>query len=172
MEEKNSIIIKKYPNRRLYDTNSSRYINLEDVASMVREEKDIKVIDSTTGNDITKDIMLQIISESPYGKDIIPLGLLKNIIALSSNTFKHFMDRVIENQTDFAEKIQKFLWYGIETNPIVGMWLETMKKIKDKESESIETIIKEKEEEIKKLKEEIVALQQALQKQRESNQQV
>lgn len=56
-------LIKKYPNRRLYDTEESRYITLSDVQTLVRQDKDIQVIDSQSGNDITRSILIQIITE-------------------------------------------------------------------------------------------------------------
>ena len=56
-----TIVIKKYPNRRLYDTSGSRYINLEDVAGLVRNGNDVQVVDAQTGEDITRVTLTQII---------------------------------------------------------------------------------------------------------------
>jgi polyhydroxyalkanoate synthesis repressor PhaR len=56
-------LIKKYPNRRLYDTEESRYITLTDVQKLVREGAEIKVVDTQSGDDITRSILIQIINE-------------------------------------------------------------------------------------------------------------
>ena len=61
-------IIKKYPNRRLYDTSSGRYVNLEEVAAMVRQGVDIAVIDARTGNDVTRTVLTQIIVDDAEGR--------------------------------------------------------------------------------------------------------
>jgi len=57
------VVIKKYPNRRLYDTSASRYINLEDIAAFVREGRDLQVVDAQTGEDLTRVTLAQIIME-------------------------------------------------------------------------------------------------------------
>jgi polyhydroxyalkanoate synthesis repressor PhaR len=62
-------IIKKYPNRRLYDTEESRYVTLGDVQHLVRSGTDIKVVDSQTGDDITRSILIQIITDQETGDD-------------------------------------------------------------------------------------------------------
>jgi polyhydroxyalkanoate synthesis repressor PhaR len=165
MDEPLYILIKKYPNRRLYDTGGSRYVNLEDVALMIREEKDIRVVDSSTGNDITKDIMLQIINESPYGKELIPIELLRNLITLGGETIREMMKKMLEDQSELAGRMQKLLWTGIETNPFMGTWLRMLREYQAKDSAQVEAKLKEREKEIEQLRGEINALQQALQKQ-------
>jgi polyhydroxyalkanoate synthesis repressor PhaR len=56
-------VIRKYPNRRLYDTSAGKYVNLEELASMVRNGKDIQVLDAKTGDDLTRVVLTQIIME-------------------------------------------------------------------------------------------------------------
>jgi len=58
------IIIKKYPNRRLYDTSQSQYVNLEYIRHLITDHRDFLVLDSKTSKDLTKSILLQIVSES------------------------------------------------------------------------------------------------------------
>ena len=64
-------IIKKYPNRRLYDTKDSKYITLEDIGILVRENKEFVVIDTKTGKELTKSILLQIIIDKEQNSDSI-----------------------------------------------------------------------------------------------------
>ena len=64
------IVIKKYANRRLYDTSNSRYINLEDIAALVRNGKDVQVVDASSGEDITRVTLTQIIVEDAKGQPV------------------------------------------------------------------------------------------------------
>ena len=57
------VVIKKYENRRLYDTSASRYVNLTDIAVLVRKGFDVRVVDSKTGEDLTRSILMQVIAE-------------------------------------------------------------------------------------------------------------
>jgi len=74
-------IIRKYPNRRLYDTSAGRYVNLDDVAALVRQGAELQVVDAKTGEDVTRVVLTQIIVEDakvqPAG---LPLELLKGLI--------------------------------------------------------------------------------------------
>lgn len=76
------ITIKKYPNRRLYDTSSSQYVNLEYIKGLINDREEFKVIDSKSEDDITKSLLLQIISESEADKNqsLLTNSLLKQLI--------------------------------------------------------------------------------------------
>jgi polyhydroxyalkanoate synthesis repressor PhaR len=81
-----SIIIKKYENRRLYDTSNSRYVNLEDIAQMVREGTEIRVIDAATGEDLTRLVLTQIIVESAKVPDSpFPVDMLRQMVMASGH---------------------------------------------------------------------------------------
>lgn len=73
-------VIRKYENRRLYDTESSRYVNLDELAARVRGGGEFTVEDAKTGRDLTREILFQIILESPGGPDLLPVGMLRRII--------------------------------------------------------------------------------------------
>ena len=62
-----SVIIKKYENRRLYDSTNSRYVNLEEIAQMVRDGIDVQVVDAASGEDLTRMVLTQIIAENAKG---------------------------------------------------------------------------------------------------------
>jgi len=84
--KKNSgtIIIRKYENRRLYDTSKSRYVNLDEVARMVRDGVDIQVIDAANGEDLTRLILTQIIVEEAKEPDsTLPLDMLRQMVIAS-----------------------------------------------------------------------------------------
>jgi polyhydroxyalkanoate synthesis repressor PhaR len=78
------VIIKKYENRRLYDTSNSRYVNLEDIAQMVREGIEVRVIDAASGEDLTRLVLTQIIVENAKASDsAFPLDMLRQMIIAS-----------------------------------------------------------------------------------------
>jgi polyhydroxyalkanoate synthesis repressor PhaR len=74
-------VIRKYPNRRLYDTSAGRYVNLDDVAALVRQGVGIQVVDAKTGEDVTRVVLTQIIVEDAKVQPAaLPLELLKGLI--------------------------------------------------------------------------------------------
>jgi polyhydroxyalkanoate synthesis repressor PhaR len=80
----NTVVIRKYENRRLYDSTNSRYVNLEEVAEMLRRGKDVQVVDAATGEDITRLILTQIIVEGAKAPDSnFPLDILRQMVVAS-----------------------------------------------------------------------------------------
>jgi polyhydroxyalkanoate synthesis repressor PhaR len=73
-------LIKKYSNRRLYDTRRSRYITLEDLAGMIRDGATVKVVDANKGSDLTRLVLTQVILEEQDRLDLLPVDLLHHII--------------------------------------------------------------------------------------------
>ena len=86
------VVIKKYANRRLYDTSSSRYINLEDIAALVRNGKELQVVDANSGDDITRVTLTQIIVEDAKDQPTgLPLELLRQLIVASDRVSQEFI---------------------------------------------------------------------------------
>jgi polyhydroxyalkanoate synthesis repressor PhaR len=86
------VIIKKYGNRRLYDTAASRYVNLEDIARFVREGKEVRVVDAKSGRDLTRVTLTQIITEDAKDKPTgLPLELLRQLIVASDEVRQQFV---------------------------------------------------------------------------------
>jgi len=89
------VIIKKYENRRLYDTTNSRYINQDEIARMIRDGHEIQVLDAATGEDLTRLVLTQIIVENAKGPDSsLPLDILREMVVASGkatqeNTLKY-----------------------------------------------------------------------------------
>ena len=82
--DKKKIIIKKYENRRLYDATHSRYVNLDEVARAVQDGYDVQVLDASTGEDLTRLVMTQIITENAKGPDsAFPLDILREMVVAS-----------------------------------------------------------------------------------------
>ena len=78
-------VIKKYENRRLYDTESSRYVNLDELADMVRRGESVTVHDAKTGRDLTRESLLQVLLSVEGGADLLPIGMLRRIIRAAGN---------------------------------------------------------------------------------------
>ena len=91
-----TIIINKYSSRRLYNTNSSEYVTLEDLYNLINSGKSFKIIDKDTGNEITNQYLLQIISdlENKEGS-VFPQDVLKQIILSYNNTAQKFMPDIL-----------------------------------------------------------------------------
>lgn len=90
-------IIKKYPNRRLYDTEDSRYITLTDVRELVLSKTEFVVIDKRTGDDITRPILLQVISEhEQHGEAIMSEDFLSQVIRSYGKVVPSFMEHYLE----------------------------------------------------------------------------
>ncbi len=105
-----TIVIKKYANRRLYDTSSSRYINLEDIAALVRNGKDLQVVDASTGEDLTRVTLTQIIVEDARGQPSgLPLELLRQLIVASDRVGQEFIMWYLKSAFDAYQKVQSSL---------------------------------------------------------------
>ena len=104
------VVIKKYENRRLYDTAASRYVNLEDVARMVREGVEVQVVDARSGEDLTRVILTQVIMEDAKGHESgLPLDLLRKLIVASDRATHDFLSWYLTTVTDMYQKAQSAL---------------------------------------------------------------
>ena len=101
------VTIKKYANRRLYDTESSAYITLDRLAEMVREGQEFEVVDAKTGEDITRHVLTQIIvDEEARGSTMLPLNFLKQLIGLYGNSMQNFVPSYLEAAMDAFQRNQ------------------------------------------------------------------
>jgi len=101
------IVIKKYANRRLYDTESSTYITLDRLAQMVREGREFEVVDAKSGEDITRSVLTQIIvDEEARGSTMLPTNLLKQLIGLYGNSMQNFVPSYLEAAMDAFQRNQ------------------------------------------------------------------
>ena len=103
-------IIKKYPNRRLYDTESSSYITLEEVRQLVIDGEEFEVRDAKSGDDLTRSVLLQIISEhEETGQPMFTTQLLSQIIRFYGDSMQGFMGSYLEKSLQiFLDQQQKF----------------------------------------------------------------
>ena len=87
------MLVKRYSNRRLYDTQDSRYITLSDLAEKIRQGEDVQVIDAKTGDDLTQATLTQIIMESRGAAKLLPIPLLTQMIRLGDAALAEFLGR-------------------------------------------------------------------------------
>jgi len=105
---KPDVLIRKYSDRRLYDTGASRYVRLGDIARMVRDGADVRVIDGRSGKDLTHLIFTQIIVENAREREIaLPLQLLTQLVRASDKATHDFLTWYLDNTLDLYEKAQE-----------------------------------------------------------------
>jgi len=110
-EEKEPVTIKKYANRRLYNTGTSTYVTLEDLAAMVKQGEDFVVYDAKTGEDITRSVLAQIIfeQENKEGQSLLPIAFLRQLIRFYGDSMQMLVPRYLEQSIDtFTREQGKF----------------------------------------------------------------
>ena len=107
-DEKEPVTIKKYANRRLYNTGTSTYVTLEDLATMVKEGEDFVVYDAKTGEDITRSVLAQIIfeQENKEGQSLLPIAFLRQLIRFYGDSMQMLVPRYLEQSIDSLTREQ------------------------------------------------------------------
>jgi polyhydroxyalkanoate synthesis repressor PhaR len=88
------VTIKKYSNRRLYDTDESRYITLEELTAKIRKGSDVRVVDAKSGEDLTQATLTQIILEGPSAR-VLPVSLLTELVRMQDDALAEFFSRYV-----------------------------------------------------------------------------
>lgn len=92
------LLIKRYPNRKLYDTGKKQYVSLKEIAEMIREEKDVRVVDYKTGDDLTALTLTQIIFEQEKTRaDFLPLSVLASLIRTGGDRLSALQRSLVTN---------------------------------------------------------------------------
>ncbi len=163
------VIIKKYANRRLYNTGTSSYITLDHLAAMTKEGVDFKVVDAKSGADITRSVLTQIImEEETNGQTMLPTSFLREIISLYGNQMQAMVPSYLEasmsalrrNQQQFAESMMG------ASNPFSALAKQNLKMFEaafkggDFAARSAETVQSDasKDDDIAALKAELAAM--------------
>ncbi|MDA1117256.1 MAG: polyhydroxyalkanoate synthesis repressor PhaR [Proteobacteria bacterium] len=133
MEKSSLRLIKKYPNRRLYDTKTSSYITLADVKQMVLKQEEFQVLDAKSGDDLTRAILLQIILEEESGSvPMFSADLLSQMIRSYGGAMQGFMGSYLEKNVEAFQHIQKALQeqstriYGDNSRASQELWSQFM----------------------------------------------
>lgn len=129
--DENVVVIKKYANRRLYDTESSSYITLDRLAQMVRQKRDFKVIDAKSGEDITHSVLTQIImDEEARGTTLLPVNFLRQLIGMYGDQMQSFVPQYLEASLDTLQRNQSqfrdAMSGALTANPLAEMTRRNM----------------------------------------------
>lgn len=104
------VVVRKYGNRRLYDTSASKYINLEDIAALIRNGTEIQIVDAKTGADLTGATLTQIIAEDARDKpSALPLELLRQLIITTDHAGQEFIGWYLKSAFDTYQQVQSSL---------------------------------------------------------------
>ncbi len=130
------ITIKKYANRRLYNTQTSNYITLDFLADMTRNDIDFVVVDAKTGEDITHNVLTQIIvDEESSGQNMLPVNFLRQLISMYGNSMQSLMPSYLEASMDNFRKNQKQFQEAVEgalnKNPLGKMAVKNQKQFQE-----------------------------------------
>lgn len=108
--DESPVVIKKYANRRLYNTESSSYITLDHLATMTRQGRDFQVFDARSGEDITRSVLTQIVmEEESSGQTMLPVPFLRQIIAMYGDSMQGMVPHYLEaSMAAFSENQNKF----------------------------------------------------------------
>ncbi len=116
------VTIKKYANRRLYDTESSTYITLDRLAEMIREGREFQVVDAKTGEDITRHILTQIIvEEEARGATMLPVNFLKQLIGLYGNSVQGMVPQYLDAAMDAFQRNQSAMRDAMSPNVLADL---------------------------------------------------
>jgi polyhydroxyalkanoate synthesis repressor PhaR len=125
------VLIRKYSDRRLYDTGASRYVKLEDIARMVRDGIDVRVVDARSGKDLTRVILTQIIVEDARERQAaLPLQLLTQIVRASDKATHEFLSWYLNSTLDLYKKAQDTVQTRLsDAKNVVGSPLEFVRNL-------------------------------------------
>ncbi|MFC4292117.1 polyhydroxyalkanoate synthesis repressor PhaR [Sphingorhabdus arenilitoris] len=138
-EKGDPIIIKKYANRRLYNTDSSKYITLDFLAELTKKDVEFQVVDAKTGEDITHNVLTQIImDEEANGQNMLPVGFLRQLIALYGDSMQSmvpgFLETSLQNFRQNQKQVQDVIENVITSGPfgdIAKTNIELMRSARD-----------------------------------------
>lgn len=146
-------IIKKYQNRKLYDTQDSCYVTLDGIAKMIREGEDILVIDNNTKADVTALILTQVLYEQEKtNQSVLPVSILKNIVKSGSNNLFEFIQKYIlgaidaqlKTQEDLRTYIERLVQKGDLSRPEADTLLLQLKTVSETTRSSLDQRIEER----------------------------
>ena len=169
-----AIVIKKYANRRLYDTARSSYITLDDLGVMVREGRNFRVVDARTDDDITHNVLTQIIMEAEQkGQTMLPVNFLRQLITLYGDSMQAMVPGYLDNAIDSFRRNQQQFRQAVEgaltANPLAEMAKRNMAMFEAATSalrpgKRAETVSTAQDAEIAALKAELAELKAAMKK--------
>lgn len=120
--------VKKYGNRRLYDTEGSRYVTLEEIAERVRMGEDLKVVDAKSGQDLTQVTLAQIILESRGAARLLPVSLLKQLVRMRDDALAEFFGRYVAWALEVYLQVKSGARAVVPWNPLADLAMPAILK--------------------------------------------
>ena len=115
------MLVKKYGNRRLYDTESSRYITLDELTEKIRAGAEARVVDAKTNRDLTQETLTQIIIESRGADTLFPAALLHQLIRLGDDALAEFLGRYVQGALELYLQARKSTQSIMPFNPLLAL---------------------------------------------------
>lgn len=115
------MVVKRYSNRRLYDTDHSRYVTLDEVATRIRAGEDVRFVDAPSGEDITQTFLAQIILEGRGAARLLPVPLLYRLVRMGDDALAEFFGRYVTWALDVYLKMKQSARTVAATNPLAAM---------------------------------------------------
>lgn len=131
-EESKPLLIKRYASRRLYNTETSDYVTLEDIASFIREGREVKIVDLKSGDDLTRQYLLQIIAEhESRGESVLPIAVLTDLVRSYTTQAQSVVPQFLAMSFEMLREGQSKMMENLSTmpspmNPMSG--IEAMKR--------------------------------------------
>jgi len=122
-ESANSLLIKRYASRRLYNTETSDYVTLEDIAEFIREGREVQIIDLKSGDDLTRQYLLQIIAEhESRGENVLPINVLTDLVRSYTTQATSMVPDFLAASFEMLQKGQSQMMENMaKANPLAGM---------------------------------------------------
>jgi polyhydroxyalkanoate synthesis repressor PhaR len=114
-------VVKKYANRRLYDTGESRYVTMDELADKIRRGIDVRIVDAASGDDLTQVTLTQIILESRGAARMLPVPLLMQLIRLGDDALAEFLGRYVSAAMDLYLQAKQGAQQVAAWNPLATM---------------------------------------------------
>jgi len=158
------VLIRKYGNRRLYDSSSSQYVNLDDIAGFIRAGKDVQVVDAKTGRDLTRVTITQIITEDAKNRPTgLPLELLRQLVLASDEVRQEFLMWYLKSAFDTYEQVRDSVQSRLgEVRSAILSPVDMMKKVLGAASSSPSPARAEAEPELDALRQRVAELEARL----------
>lgn len=116
-----TVLIKKYGNRRLYDTSDSRYVTLDELAAKIRSGSDLRIVDAQSGEDLTQATLTQIVLETGQASKFLPVQLLTQMIRLSDDALAEFFSRYVTGALDLYLQAKRGVQTVASYNPLTQL---------------------------------------------------
>ncbi|MDX1780862.1 MAG: polyhydroxyalkanoate synthesis repressor PhaR [Thalassovita sp.] len=122
-DEKKPLLIKRYASRRLYNTETSDYVTLEDIAGFIREGREVQIVDLKSGDDLTRQYLLQIIAEhESRGENVLPVSVLTDLVRTYTNQAGSMVPQFLQMSFEMLRDGQsKMMENMTKANPMTGM---------------------------------------------------